>query len=125
MVNYLYYKLYQASLKSSLKDIPHVAAGAWLGGLLGVNFFVINALLSKTIKLPFLFSSPKQGSLFVALLIALVVLYFRKDKRTTILERYSSESNEQRKKGNAFVAIYIAFSFLLIFAVAFYKPGKL
>lgn len=124
MVHYLYYKLYQAALKSSLKDIPQVAAAAWLAALLGVNFFVINAFLAKTTTFPFLFSNPKQGGLFVALLIALVVLYFKKAKRTSVLEKYSLESNEQRRRGNIFTTIYIVLSFLLIFAVAFYKPGK-
>jgi hypothetical protein len=125
MVHYLYYKLYQVSLKSSLKDIPHIAAIAWLGGLLAVNIIVVNALLSKTIGIPFLFSTPKQGGLFVAFLISLLALYFRKDKRASILERYSLESDQQRKKWNIIIAIYIALSFLSIFAVAFYKPGDL
>jgi hypothetical protein len=29
MFNYLYYKLYRASLKSSLKDVPHILALKW------------------------------------------------------------------------------------------------
>ncbi|RYE53091.1 MAG: hypothetical protein EOP48_15110 [Sphingobacteriales bacterium] len=125
IVHYLYYKLYQAALKSSFKDIPHIAADAWLGGLFAVNIILINAMLAKTIELPFLFSSPKKGGIFCALLIASAVVYFRKEKRTTILEKYALESNERKKRGNTIVAIYVALSFLLIFAVAFYKPGKL
>jgi hypothetical protein len=37
MLNYLYYKLYQASLKSSLKDIPEFMTSISFGGLISVN----------------------------------------------------------------------------------------
>lgn len=125
MINYLYYKLYQASLKSSLRDIPYIFASALLGGLISVNIIVLNAFLAKTGVLPFLFSSPKQGGWITAAFIVLVMLYYRKDKREAILQKYSQESEGERKKGNAIVAVYVGISFLLIFAVAFYKPGKL
>jgi hypothetical protein len=42
-----------------------------------------------------------------------------------VLEKYSHESNRQRIRGNAVVITYAILSFLLIFAVAFYKPGYL
>jgi hypothetical protein len=125
MLNYLYYKLYRAALKSSVKDIPGIAAGAWFGGLIAVNILVISEFLSKTISLPFIFTNPKQGGWFTGILIVLAMLYYKKDKREFILEKYSRESNEERKRGNAIVAVYVALSFLLIFAVAFFKPGKL
>ena len=125
MFKYLYYKLYQAALKSSLKDIPQIAAAAWFGALIGANIFVINGFLAKTIALPFLFSNPKLAGLFAALLIALVMIYFRAEKRTIIIEGYSQENEKTRKRGNAITAVYVGMSFLLIFVVAFFKSGKL
>ena len=111
MLNYLYYKLYQAALKSSVKDIPNIAAGAWFGALIAANVLVISGFLSKTISLPFLFTNPKQGGWFTGILIGLVILYFKKEKHETILEKYSQESNEDRRWGNALVAVYVALSF--------------
>ena len=80
MLNYLYYKLYQAALKSSVKDIPNIAAGASFGALIAANTLVINGFLSKTISLPFLFTNPKQAAWLTGILIAIIILYFRKDK---------------------------------------------
>jgi hypothetical protein len=125
MIDYLYYKLYQASLKSSLNDIPQIAAAALLGCLLSANILVLNAFLSKITSLPFLFANSKQGGAFAAIVISIAITYFRKDKRGSILEKYSLESKEERIKGSTIVACYAALSFLLIFVVAFFKPGKL
>ena len=41
MFNYLYYKLYEATLKGSLRDIPHLMTPVFLGGLIGLNVLVI------------------------------------------------------------------------------------
>jgi hypothetical protein len=43
MFNYLYYKLYQASLRSSLRDIPEFMASVSFGGLISANILVISA----------------------------------------------------------------------------------
>jgi hypothetical protein len=124
MLNYLYYKLYRAALKSSVKDLPGIAAGAWFGALIAANTLVISGFLSKTTSLPFLFANPKQGAWLTGILIGLVILCYRKDKRESILEKYSQESNKDRRKGNAIVAVYVLLSFLSIFVVAFFRPGK-
>ena len=125
MFDYLYYKLYQASLKSSLSDIPQYTAPIYFGGLISANLLVLNAFLAKFDLMPFLFSSGVGGISFVALLIVLTILYFRKDRSNRIVEKYSGENKSQKIKGNAIVAIYVAVSFLLIFAIAFFRPGKL
>ena len=125
MIHYLYYKLYRASLKSSFRDIPHVFTAALLGGLVSVNLIVVNGLLAKVASLPFLFSRPAQGGWLTAVLVGLVLFYYSKSRRELVFEKYSQENESDRKKGNAIVAIYVTLSFLLIFAIAFYKPGKL
>jgi hypothetical protein len=125
MFNYLYYKLYRASLKSSLKDVPHILAPIYFGGLISINILVIYLFLVKIDVLPFLFTNKKQGGIFTALMIVLAMLYYRKAKRTTLIDKYFQESNKERKRGNAMVAVYVVVSFILIFAVAFFRPGKL
>jgi hypothetical protein len=125
MFDYLYYKLYQAALKSSVKDIPHIAAAAWFGALIGANILVIYLFLVKINTLPYLFRNSKQGGWFFALFIVFAMLYYRKDKREFILEKYSQESERKRVRGNIIVSVYVALSFLLLFAVAFFRPGKL
>lgn len=125
MLDYLYYKLYQAALKSSLRDIVHVFTSALLGGVISINLVVVNALSSKIVRLPFLFSSPRQGGWVTAAFIVFIMQYYRKGKREAVLGSYSQESRSERIRGNTVVAVYVGISFLLIFAVAFYKAGKL
>ena len=125
MFGYLYYKLYQAALKSSLKDIPHIAAACWLGTLLSLNIFFVNAFLAKTISLYWFFKNYRTGGGFVLIVIPLLMLFFRREKRSSIIEKYSKENNKQRIRGNIVIAIYASLSLILIFVVAFYKAGKL
>ena len=125
MFEYLYYKLYQASLKSSLKDIPQILAPVYFGGLIGINLSVVYLFLVKIDVLPYLITNVKQGGWLNAILIVLSIIYFREKRRNAIIEKYSKESNTKRIKGNIAVAIYVTLSLLLIFAVAFFRPGKL
>ncbi|KIC94436.1 hypothetical protein OI18_12585 [Flavihumibacter solisilvae] len=125
MIDYLYYKLYQATLKSSLNSIPHLMAPVYLGGLISANILVLNAFLAKIDVFPFLFSGTPTGGIFAILLIIAAIIFYRKDKRERILDKYSQEKNSERIRGNVIVAIYVSLSFILIIAVAFFKPGKL
>ena len=125
MLNYFYYKLYQAVLKGSLKDIPEFIAPVFLSGLIGINIIVVHIFLVKINLMPYLFTEDKQGGIFITVLIILGLFYFKKAKRVSIINKYSSESNSQRIKGNVIVSVYVLLSFLLIFLVAFFKPGYL
>lgn len=123
--NYLYYKLYQAFLKSSMHDIPEFLAPVGLGGLLSSNILVVSAFLAKLDILPFLFSNKGQAGGFSILLVILTMLYYRKKRYIKILKKYSQESKKQKLKGNMVTIIYVILSFLSIFAVALFKPGEL
>ncbi len=125
ILDYLYYKLYHASLKSSLKDIPEFFAVIYLGGLLCVNLLILNAFLTKIHIGHFLFTNSKLGGGLCILIIVLLGFYYRKQKRETVLQRYASETNKQRIRGNVIVSIYILLSFVLIFVVAFWRVGVL
>lgn len=59
------------------------------------------------------------------MVIVLKVLYYRKECYQPILKKYSQEGENERVRGNIIVAVYVAISFLSIFAVAFFRPGKL
>ena len=125
MFNYLYYKLYKASLKSSLRDIPEFLAPVFLGGLISINILVLSAFLAKLDIVPFLFKNHIHGGIFAFVVIVLTMLYYRKECYQPILKKYSQESENERVRGNIIVAVYVAISFLSIFAVAFFRPGKL
>jgi hypothetical protein len=126
MFNYLYFKLYRAAKLSALKDTAEFTATIYLGGLISANILVISAFLSKINVLPFLYSNKNEAGLFAFILVVISSIYFLSNKRyKVIIKKYSQETERERKRGNAIVAIYVALSFLLIFAVALYKPGKL
>lgn len=124
MFNYLYYKLYQASLKSSLRDIPEFLAPVFLGGLISVNILVVSAFLAKLDLLPFLFSKGNWAGLFALMNIIFAFSYYRKKRYRLILKKYSQENEKARIQGNIIVAVYVTLSFLSIFIVALFKPGK-
>lgn len=125
MFDYLYYKLYQATLKGSLKEMPHFMAPIFFAGLIGVNILVIYLFLVKIDVLPYVFKNTKQGSWLILVIIILSIIYFGKNRRLAILEKYACESNKNRIRGNIIVSIYVAISFLSIFAVGLFKPGQL
>ena len=125
MFDYLYYKLYQASIKSSIKDVPHLLAPIYMGGIIAVNIIVLSGFLAKIDIGYFLFSNSRIAAGLSVTIIVLVYLYYNKGKQSRILEKYSKETEARRKSGNAKVWIYVILSFLSIFAVALYKPGKI
>jgi len=124
MFRYLYYKLYQASLKSSLNDMPKFMTAISFGGLIAVNIFVIIGFLAKLDLMPF-YTNKHQAGLSVVICIILTALYFNNSRVESILKKYSQESNRERIKGNIIVSIYVTFSFLSIFAVGLFKSGKI
>ena len=125
VLDYLYYKLHQATLKGSLKDVANIASSAYIGSLIASNTLVINGFLAKIFVMPFLFSDSRFAATFCLILIIITKLYYNKKREKIILEKYSSETNMLRVRGNIFISLYVALSFLLIFAIAFYKPGHL
>lgn len=124
MFHYLYYKLYQASLKSSLNDIPKFMTDISFGVLVAMNIFVIVGFLAKINLFPF-YNNEHQAGLSVVICIILTVLYFNNNRIESILKKYSQESNRKRIWGNIIVFTYVALSFLSIFAVGLFKSGKI
>lgn len=126
MIDYLYYKMYYAALKSSVKDMPLFMAPAFLGGLLSVNVIVVNGLLAKLDIIPFVFSNNKQAGFFCFLLMSLIgVGYCWSGRYKKVLLKYSEETNRRRIIGNTVISIYVAVSFISIFIVGLFKPGYL
>jgi len=125
MFDYFYFKLYKATLKTSLYDIPRFAACVYLGGLIGTNLLLVYLFLVKIDILPYIFTDKNQGGILFFFIILLCVVVYNKKKHQLILDKYSKESNDKRIRGNVIVFTYIIISFLMIFAVAFYKSGKL
>ena len=106
MFNYLYYKLYRANLTGSLRDIPQYITPIYFGLAISANIMLINAFLAKIDIGHFLFTDPKEGGLLTLIIIILSALYFNKKKQEIILSKYSTESEKERKKGNAIIAVY-------------------
>lgn len=126
ILDYLYYKIYRANLIGSAKNIAQFVAPIYLSGLILINIFVLGAFLRKIDLLPFFFRDKRQ---IIAFLIFLFVisnfLFLYKKRYKKIISKFERESEHDRKRGNLIVWLYTIISFLLIFAVAFYKPGKL
>ena len=58
--------------------------------------------------LPFVFVNPKQSGWFAGILIVLVMLYYKKDRRESILEKYSHYFYRQFKKpATGFYSVYM------------------
>ena len=126
LFDYLYYKLYRAHLKGSLNDIAEFAALVLFCLLIFENFFVLSAFLRKVDLLPLFFTDKRQVIIcFIVLLSCCSFLFLYKKRYKKIIIKFEQETEVQRRKGNLIVSLYVIISFLLIFAVAFYKPGKI
>ncbi|MHB9053385.1 MAG: hypothetical protein ACYC5F_05280 [Thermoleophilia bacterium] len=124
--DYLYYKFYRAGLRSSLKEMPAFVAAVTFGGVIGVNIIVACELIVKLKIGPYILPSGKYwGGVINGAIIVLAGIYYTKARQQKIIDKYSQETERQRKRGNLLVKIYVAVSFLSIYAVAFIGPKKL
>lgn len=123
-MSYLYYKLYQAVLKGSLRDIPRFVTPVFVAGLISVNIIVLNAFLAKVQLLSFFFSQKLAALLLIICSILAAILYYNGPKVDEILKKFSNESKAERQRGNFLVWVYVTISFISIFLVAFFRPGK-
>ena len=124
MFHYLYYKLYQATLKGSLNDIAEYASSIYFGGLITLNIFVILGFLAKLKLMSFPFSNKYEVGISMVICIVFSLIYFLYKKRyKKIVEKYLKEDRKKRVRGNIIVSVYVVISFLSIFAVAFFRPN--
>ena len=126
ILDYLYYKIYRANLIGSARDIAEYATPLYIGILLFTNFFVLGDFLRKIDLLPFFLLNKKQAIIFMVFFLGVTnILYLYKRRYKKIISKYEVESEIQRKRGNLIVLLYVIISFLLIFVIGLYKPGKL
>lgn len=123
--DYVYYKLYKASLKSTMNTMPHAYTVMVMGLVVALNILTINALLAKFDIAKFLFQDAVFSGGLVALMVILLGVVYNKNQRDKILVRYDNESKTKKRTGSILVFLYVAISFLSIFAIALFRPGKL
>jgi hypothetical protein len=125
MIHYVFYKLYRANLVGSLKDIAPFAAVCHLACLATLNLLSLYFFLRKLDLMPEVFSLKGLGAGAMVFSICGFFLYFYSGKKyKQIIATYSKESEGERKSGNTYVWIYLVFTILLVFLVAFFRPGK-
>jgi hypothetical protein len=126
ILDYLYYKIYRANLIGSAKDIAEFVSPLYFSALIFINLFVLGVFLRKTDLLPIFLQSKKQVVVFmICLFVVFNFLFLYRGRYRRIISKFEKESEQQRKRGNLIVWMYIIISFILIFVVSFYKPGKL
>ena len=115
-VDYLWYKIYRW-LKSGGGNA--MTDTACVSGVLLLNLFSIYVLIFRDVP-----------SLFVcALMLVFSIIitnpYQNKEKGMKILRKYIRESDEERIRGNAIVAIYVILSFAMPYIIIAFKNGRL
>ena len=123
MINYLYYKLYRSYSKKNLGSTPEFLSAGVLTCLLFINLLVVNAFLAKFNFIPFLISSSVQGGIYIMILLLIILFIFRTNRRDAIIKKYSQESQTESARGNILVIVYVILTILMIFVVAFFRPG--
>src|SRR3972149_7187477 len=125
IIDYLFYKFYKGLLKSSVNDIAVWATTIFLGGIIGINILEVNLILAKLDIIYFPFNSKSKTIIFLSCILLLSCFLFLWQKRfLTIIEKYSNETNRKRIIGNIVVWSYVIMSFLMMFVIAFFRPGK-
>lgn len=125
IIKYLWYKLYRASLKSSLKEIPILFSGALFSLILHINIFTLSLLLSKMDVMPFIYKDKIYAIVGSIILLILTWIYFSGNRAKSIIDSFSIETDKQRVRGNIFVILYVSISITLFFLIIFYRPGYL
>jgi uncharacterized membrane protein len=125
MMHYLYYRIYQAALRGSLRDVAHIVSPIYFGCLMGLNLIVFYLWLVKVGIIPYIFPSAKAGGVVVLVCIIGSLFYFTQYRREVIVNRYSSEQIRSRRRRGSLVVLYLIISILLIYFIGLYKPGIL
>jgi predicted histidine transporter YuiF (NhaC family) len=123
MINYLYYRIYKYYDRKSL-GIPVIYGAIFSGGLIALNIIVLNSFLAKLNFVPYLFSNHLAG-IFGIFCAFIAFLYYGKNKRDELITKYSTETNKQKLKRTIIIIVYATLSIILIFTIAFFKPGYL
>lgn len=90
------------------------------------NIFTIGAFLRKANILHRFLSKPREGILLIiALLVINYFLFMHKRKYLKIKEMFVGESRQKRIIGGTLVVLYGFLSFILLLALAAYKPGQM
>ena len=124
-LDYLYYKLYRATLVGSLKEVAKWAAVCYFCLLLFLNFMMVLSFLRKIDLIPsFPISKMEWKVLFLTFLVFGYFLFIYKNRFKKIIFRYEQEDEVKRKSGNLRVWIFLLITIVLVFTVPFFKPGK-
>jgi len=125
-MNYIWYKLYRASLKSTLSKPRGLLASIVLSVILFSNIIVFNAFISKIDLFPFVFHQIKKLIPIIQIvLFAVIYLYYSGKRFLMIIKKYRVETKKHRIIGSICVIMYAFLSFLSIIIVSLYKPGYL
>ncbi len=125
IIKYLWYRLYRAALKSGLKETPFFLASLTFSLLIHLNVFELSSLLAKLDILPFMYRTTGQAKVMSIILAVLSYIYFRGDRAKAIIDRFSQETDKQRKRGYFLFIAYIILLVVAFYVLAFFKPGYL
>jgi hypothetical protein len=124
--DYLYYKIYRASLLGSTQDIAGFVARLYLAGLIFLNCCAISIFLRKLNLSPLLVRNKMEVGVAMTCLFAITnFLFLYKNRYKRIISKYEQEDIHQRKKGNLGVWLYVIISFIFLTASVYYKQGQL
>jgi uncharacterized membrane protein len=124
-MDYIFYKLYRASQRSSIPEIAGLLAELIFTICLSFNVLAIIALLKKMEVIDFFPS--KTGFIIISagIFIVTTLLFFTGCRYKRIIEKYEVEEKKSRFRGNFLVTMYVILSFAFLLGGAFYRPGIL
>lgn len=106
--NYLYFKLYIATLRGSLNDTAPFASTVCLGGLVAINLISAGVILSKLTVVPFFLSSKYEAGILADLCILIFAFIL---KRVTIKKLSVIIKENQQRKNQRECSDYYLFSY--------------
>lgn len=122
-MDYIFYKLYRASQRSSIPEIAGLLAELIFTICLSFNILAVITLLKKMEVIEFYLS--KNGFIIISAGVFIVtsLIFFVGSRYKRIIEKYEREKKKSRIRGNFIVTMYVILSFTFLLVVAFYKPG--
>ncbi|MGQ1910793.1 hypothetical protein ACT3CE_13515 [Marinifilum sp. RC60d5] len=121
-MDYIFYKLYRVSQRSSIPEIAGLLAELIFTICLSFNVLSFIVLLNKMSIIEYYPSKSSFILISVGIFIITSMLFFINSRYKHIVEKYKIESDMARSIGNLFVGVYVVLSFAFLLVIAFYRP---
>jgi hypothetical protein len=123
--DYFFFKFYKGILKSSVPEFPRFGASLFFGLHISLNILMLSAILAKLDILQCIYNKT-IAYMSTPVIAAVIFLVYNNTRIEVIKLKFAEDAFQPKKKKlNIIFVLYVVFTSLSIYLVAFWKPGYL